>query len=188
MNDTDGRKWKTQNTSKTFYKRGQKIRLKSLLPEAGGDVFEVVGVCLAVEALVGGGFLQGAEVADEGTYLDIVEVGLVDGGRNADATAVPRHLELRVLLVDILCQEVDTLGVGIAAHEGEAGDIVTILRHECVDGIRVEWQSDVFPEILTVAARTVAGAVADVDGQGDLVGYLLEDDICIDVLEHGRTP
>ena len=48
------------------------------LPEAGGDVFEVALGGLAIETLVGGGFLQGAEVADIGAYLDVVEIVLVD--------------------------------------------------------------------------------------------------------------
>ena len=52
---------------------------KLFLPETGGDVFEVALGGLAIEALVGGGLLQGAEVADIGADLDVVEVVLVDG-------------------------------------------------------------------------------------------------------------
>lgn len=49
-----------------------------LLPKAGGDILKVAIGVLAVEALVGGGLLQGTKVLDEGTDLDIVEVVLVD--------------------------------------------------------------------------------------------------------------
>ena len=52
---------------------------KLFLPEAGGDIFEIALGSLAIEALVGGGLLQGAEVADIGADLDVVEVLLVDG-------------------------------------------------------------------------------------------------------------
>ena len=52
-------------------------------------------------------------MTDEGTYFDVVEIGLADAGRNADASAVPCHLELRMGIVDILCQRVDGYRVGI---------------------------------------------------------------------------
>ena len=51
----------------------------ALAPEAVGDVLEGAVLTLAVEALVGGGRLQGAKVLDVGAYLQVVEVGLVDG-------------------------------------------------------------------------------------------------------------
>lgn len=52
---------------------------KLFLPEAGGDVFEIALGSSAIEALVGGGFLEGAEVANVRADLDIIEVVLVDG-------------------------------------------------------------------------------------------------------------
>ena len=52
---------------------------KLFLPEAGGDVFEIALGGLAIEALVGGGFLQGAEVANVRADLDIIEVLFIDG-------------------------------------------------------------------------------------------------------------
>ena len=60
---------------------------------------------------------QTAEVLDVRTYLNIVEVRLVDQWRYAQPAAVPCHLELRVLFVDILCQLVNAYGVGITSHE-----------------------------------------------------------------------
>lgn len=57
----------------------EKLLLCLFLPEAGGDVFEITLGGLAIEALVGGGFLQGAEVANVRANLDVIEVLLVDG-------------------------------------------------------------------------------------------------------------
>ena len=48
------------------------------LPESEGDVFEFAFVGAAVEALIGGGLLQGTQVLDEGADLDIFEVLLVN--------------------------------------------------------------------------------------------------------------
>ena len=50
---------------------------------------------------------------DVGAYLDIVEVCLVDRVWHTKATTIPRHLELRIFFVNVLCQLVDTNGVGI---------------------------------------------------------------------------
>ena len=77
------------------------------LPEAEGDVFEFAVVVLTVKALVGGRILQRAEMTDEGPYLDVIEVGAGDGGGDDGLATVPGDLELRMLLVDILGQEVD---------------------------------------------------------------------------------
>ena len=58
-------------------------------PEAGGDVLELAVAVVAVEPLVGGGLLQGAEVLDERADLDVVEVLLINGGRDDGTAAVP---------------------------------------------------------------------------------------------------
>ena len=58
-------------------------------PEARGDVLELAVAVVAVETLVGGGLLQGAEVLDEGADLDVVEVLLINGGRDDGTAAVP---------------------------------------------------------------------------------------------------
>ena len=71
---------------------------------------------------------------DEGAYLDVVEIVFVDKGRDDGLAAVPGHLELGMLLVDVLCQNVHALGVAVAAHEGDAGDVVAELLDEGVEG------------------------------------------------------
>ena len=60
-------------------------------PEARGDVLELAVAVVAIEALVGGGLLQGAEVLDEGADLDVVEVLLIDGSRDDGTAAVPSY-------------------------------------------------------------------------------------------------
>ena len=61
---------------------------------------------------------------------------------------------------------------------------MTIALDECIDGIGVQRQADVLPQIVAVATGTAAGAVGDVDGQRDLVGDFLKNNSCVDVLEH----
>ena len=55
-------------------------------PEAGSDVFEIAVAVVAVEALVGGGLLQGAQVLDHCTKLraagDIPRGRIVPTGRH----------------------------------------------------------------------------------------------------------
>lgn len=153
-------------------------------PEAGGDVLKLATIVLAVEPLVGGSALQGSEVLEVWPYLDVVEVGLVDCRGDAHPSAVPRHLVLRVLLVDVLRQHVHPLGVAVAPHEGDARDVTPILTDKGIDGIGVQGQADVLPEIMAVTARTVTRAVRDVDGQCHLVGYLLKHDAGVNVFQH----
>ena len=53
-------------------------------------------------------------MADEGTDLDIVKILFIDSSRDDGLATVPSHLELRMFLVDILGEEVDTLRIVIA--------------------------------------------------------------------------
>ena len=66
-------------------------KLLHLWPEAGGDVLEIALIVLTVKALVGGGFLQRAEMLDEGADLDVVEVIFIDGGGNDGTATVPGY-------------------------------------------------------------------------------------------------
>lgn len=139
---------------------------------------------LAVDTLVGGGPVQRAEMPQEGTDLNVVEVEPVDRGRQTDTAAVPSHMELRMLFVYILRQEVHPHRVGIASHQRDAGDVLAVLRHKIVDCIGVQRHTDVLPQVAAVAAGTTAGAVGYVDGQGHLIRNLLENDIGINVFQH----
>ena len=146
------------------------------LPESAGDVFKGAVGLLLVEPRVSGGLLQWAEVAYEGAYFDIVEVGLVDDGWYAQSAAIPCYAVLGVGLMDIYCEFVDGLGLCVTAHEGYAGDVGAVLLDKAVDGGSVKRRAAVLPQVLAVASRTAARAVGDIDGQGYLVGYLLKND------------
>ena len=146
-----------------FYGRQRLYRYVTLAPEAVGDVLEGAVLTLAVEALVGGGRLQRSQMLDVRTYLEVVEIGLVDSRRDAEAPAIPRHLELGIGLVDVLCQLVDTNGVCIAAHKGQAGDVGAIALDEGIDSIGIQRHADVVPEVAAVASWAVAWAVGDID-------------------------
>ena len=75
--------------------------------------------------------------------------------------------------------------VGIAAHEAEAGNLFPVFGEQLVDFGLVEGEADVFVEVRTMAAGAVVRAIGDVDGEGHLVGNLLEYDVEVVVFEHG---
>ena len=158
--------------------------LHSLFPEARGDVLEVALVGAAVEALVGGGFLQGAQVLDEGADLDVVEVILVDEGGDDGAAAIPGDAQLGVFLVDVLRQLVDTPWVVVAAHEGDAGEVGAVFPDKVVEGLGGQRQAHILPEVMAMTPRTVTRAIRDIDCQCHFVGYLLKYYSGIDVLQH----
>ena len=149
-----------------------------------GDVFELAGGGFAIHALVGGALAERSEMAYVGTYLDVVEVGLLDKWWYAEASAVPRYFERRVMLVDVLRQAVDGTRVGIAAHEGYAGDVFTVFPDESIDGGGVKGQAYVLPQVVAVTARAVARTIGQVDCERHFVRHFLKDYSGIDVFEH----
>ena len=154
------------------------------LPEAEGDVFEFAVVVLTVKALVGGRILQRAEMTDEGSYLDVIEVGAGDGGGDDGLATVPGDLELGIFLMDVLCEDIDAHGVVVATHEGEAGDVVAIFLDEGIDGLGIERQADILPQIMAMTPGTATRAITDVNCQCHFVGYFLKYYSRIDVLQH----
>ena len=152
------------------------------LPESRGDVGEVVANSTLVKALVGGALLQATKVLYVRTKLDVVEVALAYRLRKLLSTAVPRHLNVLVLTVQILCKLANVLRVGIAAHKANAGYLAAILLHKLVEHHWGEWLTYVFPQIVAVATRTTAWAACDVDRQRHLVGYFLEYNSCIEII------
>ena len=111
------------------------IKNSSFLPEMGGDVLELALMIPTIEALVGGGLFQGAEVLDEGAHLDIVEVMLHDARGHTDASAVPSDLQRGVFLMNVLCQQVDAPRVCIAPHEGDAGNLGAVFCDEGINSV-----------------------------------------------------
>ena len=88
-----------------------------LPPKAISNVLKRAVSELMVEALIGGRRLQWTQMIDVRTYLDIVEVRLVNNRRYANATTIPCHMKLRIILVNVLGQLVNSLRVGITTHE-----------------------------------------------------------------------
>ena len=121
---------------------------------------------------------------DKRTDFDIVKVGLFNGTRYTDATAIPRYLEFGVSLVDILCQLVDSLRIGITTHKGDARNVIAIFLYKSIDCIGIQGKPDVFPEVMAMAAWAATGAIRDIDCQRHLIGYLLEYDACVYILQH----
>ena len=66
------------------------------LPEAGSNILKLAILVLAIQALVGGWFLQGTQVPDERADLDVVEVLFVDGRGDDRLAAIPGDFELGV--------------------------------------------------------------------------------------------
>lgn len=197
-------RWKQQPSNVHFYSqfyshfysifyfqltiKGERFALLFLfLPEPFGDVFELAGGGFAVHALIGGALAERSEMTYVRSYLDVVEVGLHDEGGNAEASAVPRHFEGGMMLVDVLRQTVDGTRVGVATHEGYAGDVFTVFLNEGVDGGGVERQSDVLPQVVAMTARTVARTVGQVDGKRHFVRHLLKYYSGIDIFEHSSV-
>ena len=161
-----------------------------LAPEAGGEVHEdvaglgVSAVLDEVEALVGLGRFQGAQMGQVGAEFDIVEVVEVYLLGEDRTAAVPGCFDARVALLEARGDGVDLRRGGVAAHQGNTADAGGLAREQAVDSLVGQGFARVAPEVLGVASRAAAGASREVDGQRHLVGNLLKDNICIDVLKH----
>ena len=160
-----------------------RIFIRSFQAEVGGDVGDGAVGLAAEHALVGARGGEGAEVGDVGTDFDVVELLTVEGMGDVLAAAVPRHFVVRVMLVDIYCQHSHFMRGGIAPHETDACDSLSMLRHHAVEGCGVEWQACVRPQVGTMAAGTPTWASCNVDGQCRLVGDFLKDYVGVEILE-----
>ena len=121
-------------------------------------------------------------MGDIGTYLDVVELLLVDIVRNVLSTAIPRHFELGIIPVNVGGKVDHLVGRGIAPHKADTGDALAMLCHQAVYGFGVEHNPCVRPQIRAVASRTPTGTPCDVDGQRGLVRYLLEYNVGVEIL------
>ena len=97
-------------------------RQVTLSPETVSDILEVSIHRTAIEALVCCGRFQRPKVTDVRSYLDVVEVLFVDDMWHPQASTVPCHMELWMVLVDVLSQLVDGFRIGVATHETHAGN------------------------------------------------------------------
>jgi len=136
----------------------------TLTPEAIGNILKGAIVTKTVKALVGGWRLQSTKMLDIRTYLDVVEVRLPNNRRYTKTSTIPRYLKLRIGLVDVLCQLVDTYWIRITAHERQTGNIGTITLYKGINCIRIQRHTNVIPEIMAMASRAATWTVGDIDG------------------------
>ena len=113
--------------------------------EVGGDLGEGAVGLAAEHALVGARGGEGAEVGVVGADFDVVELLAVEGVRDVLTATVPRHFVMRIALTDICRQLSHLMRGGIAPHETDACDSLTVFRHHAVDGFGIEWQACVRP-------------------------------------------
>lgn len=123
-------------------------------------------------------------MGDVGPYLDVVELLFVHGVGDILPSAVPCHFVSGITPMDVCCQVSHLVGSGVTAHKTDTGDSLSMLGHHVVDGLVVERSARIRPQIGAVASWTPAGTPRNVDGQRGFVGYLLEDDVSIDILKH----
>ena len=98
-----------------------------LSPETIGNVFKYPIDVTTIKTLVGGDRLQRTEMLDIGAHLDVVEVLLVDYRRNTYSSAIPSHMELGIVFMDILCQLIDRTRICITTHKGNASNVRAVL-------------------------------------------------------------
>lgn len=123
-------------------------------------------------------------MGDVGTQFDVVELLFVEVVGEVLTAAIPCHFVTGVVEVDVCCESRHLVRRGIAAHEADAGDALALGGHHGVDGLGVEREAVVAPELRAVAAWAVAGAAGNIDGQGGLVWDFLEDDVGVEVFKH----
>ena len=100
---------------KTWHKK------KASPPEAGGDVLNT-GWCDAEHALVGTATVEPAQMTEIGPHLDVVEVPFVDGWRDCGPPCVPTDFQLWVFRTYIAGHRIDSLWLGVAPHQSNAGE------------------------------------------------------------------
>lgn len=126
-----------------------------LLPEGSGDVVELI-VHDMIEALVGRATVEGPEMLDVGSNLDVVEVVLVDGVIDAQTAAVPPYSHPRMLLADMGGEVVDRLRLSVTSHQTDTRHESVVVSNQLIEGIGGERVAEVLGEIAAVASRTVA--------------------------------
>ena len=137
-----------------------------------------------IETLVGRAAVEGPEMFDVGSHLDVVEVVLVDGVVDAQTAAVPPHSHPRMLLADVCGEVVDRLRLSITAHQTDTRHEPVVVSNQLIEGIRGQRVAEVLGKITAVATRTVARTPRDVDGQCRLVRDLLKHNVGVYVLQH----
>ena len=100
--------------------------------------------------------------------------------RQVILSRIPGYL-YTIILLDLMGQ----LGYGfrliVTAHETHTGDARLVLFYKAIQLMGVQLFAAVFPQILTVATRTLVGTVGNINGKRHFFRNFLEDDIKIGV-------
>ena len=75
------------------------------------------------------------------------------------------------------CPAGNFFGIGIAAHEGDAGDHGSVAGEKAVEQVFTHHLADILRQLRAVATRAVAGAVREIEGECYLARNLLKNDI-----------
>ena len=160
--------------------------LQSLLLELFGDVCPRSVSSVTIHALVGGrtaqrttGFAPRAEFHVGGGVEGIESIG------QFRATTVPAGAQMGMRFAEEREEMEHTARIVVAAHQCGAGDGAAVLFNQGEPAFFGELLAVVAPKIGAVTTRTGTRAAREVHGEGHFVGEFLENDVVVDVFEHG---
>lgn len=139
-----------------------------------------------VEPLVSCRLVERTKVLEIRTNFDEVEIILVYLRRKSHPATVPCHLQMWILFVDVLCQPINSTWLSIPSHESDTSDVLAVLLDKRINGVCSERHTNVLPQIGAMATRAMTGTTRNVDGKRHFIGYLLKNDVAVDVLEHSN--
>ena len=67
------------------------------------------------------------------------------------------------------------------------GNISTELLYKRINSFSIKGQSNIFPKVIAMTPRTATRAITNVNCQCHFVGYLLKNDSCVNVFQHGLS-
>lgn len=146
----------------------------ALFPEPWGYIREVIAWRTFVKPLVRSALFQASEMLDIWSELYIIKVCLAHCGRYTTATAIPRHLQPRMLTVQIAGKCVHIRRFCVSTHKTDTGYIASILLYKPLQNHWRQRLTDILPQVLAVTTRTPARTVRQVYRECDLVGNLLK--------------
>ena len=155
-----------------------------MFPKAGSDILKVSICATAVHSLVSTWGIESTKMAEVGAHFDIVEMLLNNERRDCRAPSVPTNLQTVVTFLDIFCKQVNSRWVAIATHKAHTGNGIFRTMNQCRQCFSRQFISPIYPQELTMAARTTTRTSRNINGKRHLIGKLLKDDICIDITKH----
>ena len=80
-------------------------------------------------------------------------------------------------MVNVVGPVGDFIGIGVTAHESDAGDHRAVAVDETVEKIGGQFLADVFRLMGAVTAGTIAGTIREIKGECYLARNLLKNDV-----------